>query len=160
MTRAKSSYSLRSIEGGLLVQQKDNVCITTQNLRVVSCEIPNDKQIHDLVFAARVAKHVKSNAIVYAKEKQTVGIGSGQTSRIDAMKIAADKARRAKLSLNQCVLASDAFFPFADSIEYGAKIGIGAVVQPGGSIKDSEVIAAADRHKIAMVFSGLRSFKH
>ena len=156
----KSNYNLRGIEGGLLVQQKDNSRITADNLRVVGEHSANDKQIDDLVFAARVAKHVKSNAIVYAKDLQTLGIGAGQMSRIDAVKIASNKARQAKLSLHQAVLASDAFFPFADSIEYAAEIGIRAVVQPGGSIKDSEAIASADRNGIVMAFSGIRNFKH
>ena len=155
-----SNYSLRSIDGGLLVQQKDNSCITKKELRVVGKHIPDDKQMGDLVFAARVAKHVKSNAIVYVKEQQTLGIGAGQMSRIDAMKIAESKARQAMLSLNQAVLASDAFFPFTDSVEYAAEIGISAIVQPGGSIKDSDVIASANQRKIAMVFTGIRNFKH
>ena len=156
----KSGYSLRSIEDGLLVQQKDNSRITAENLSVVGKYSTDDKQIDDLVFAARVAKHVKSNAIVYAKDLQTLGIGAGQMSRIDAVKIATNKARQAKLSLDQAVLASDAFFPFADSIEYAAEIGIRAVVQPGGSIKDSETIASADQNGIVMVFSGVRNFRH
>ena len=150
-----SNYSLRSIDGGLLVQQQDNSCITKKELRVVGEHAPDDKQICDLVFAARIAKHVKSNAIVYVKEQQTLGIGAGQMSRIDAMKIAESKARQAMLPLKQAVLASDAFFPFTDSIEYAAEIGIGAIVQPGGSIKDSDVIASANQNKIAMVFTGI-----
>ena len=156
----KSDYSLRSIAGGLLVQQKDNSCITGKDLSVAGKYSTDDKQIRDLVFAARVVKHAKSNAIVYARELQTLGIGAGQMSRIDAMKMAMSKAQQAKLSLHQAVLASDAFFPFADSIEYAAEIGIGAVVQPGGSLKDSDVIATADQNGIAMVFSGIRNFKH
>ena len=156
----KSGYSLRSIEGGLLVQQKDNSRITAKDLSVAGKYSADDEQIRDLVFAARVAKHVKSNAIVYARKLQTLGIGAGQMSRIDAMKIAASKARQAELSLDKAVLASDAFFPFADSIEHAAEIGIRAVVQPGGSLKDSDVIAAADQNGIAMVFSGIRNFKH
>ena len=156
----KSDYSLRSIAGGLLVQQKDNSRIMAENLSVAGKYSTDNKQIRDLVFAARVAKHVKSNAIVYARKLQTLGIGAGQMSRIDSMKIAASKAQQAKLSLGRAVLASDAFFPFADSIEYAAEIGIRAVVQPGGSLKDSDVITAADQNGIAMVFSGIRNFKH
>ena len=156
----KSDYSLRSIAGGLLVQQKDDSRITAEDLSVAGKYATDDKQIRDLVFAARVAKHVKSNAIVYASELQTLGIGAGQMSRIDAMKVAASKARQAKLLLDKAVLASDAFFPFTDGIEYAAEIGIRAVVQPGGSLKDSDVIAAADQNGIAMVFSGIRNFKH
>ena len=158
--RQNLNYDLRSIKGGLLLQQKDNSRITAKDLRVVSRCVPDDQQTCDLVFAARVAKHVKSNAIVYAQKQKTLGIGGGQTSRIDAMKIAANKARHAMLSLDQAVLASDAFFPFTDSIEYAAEIGIGAVVQPGGSVKDSDIIAAADQNKIAMAFTGIRNFKH
>ena len=159
-SQKKSNYSLRSIDGGLLVQQKDGFLATEKELRVVSNYVPGDKQICDLVFAARVAKHVKSNAIVYVKKLQTLGIGAGQMSRIDAMKIAASKARQAMLPLDQAVLASDAFFPFTDSIEYAAEIGISAVVQPGGSLKDSDVIDAANQNKIAMVFTGIRNFRH
>lgn len=155
-----SDYSLRSINGGLLLQQKDTARITTNDLRIVSRRIPDDKQLRDLIFAARVAKHVKSNAIVYAKEQQTLGIGAGQTSRIDAMKIAASKAQQAELSLEQAVLASDAFFPFVDSIEYATEIGINTIVQPGGSLKDSDIITVADQNKIAMAFTGIRNFRH
>ena len=156
----ESDYSLRSIAGGLLVQQKDNSRIMENDLNVVGKHSTDDKQMCDLVFAVRVAKHVKSNAIVYARELQTLGIGAGQMSRIDSMKIAASKAQQAKLSLHQAVLASDAFFPFADSIEYAAEMGVRAVVQPGGSLKDSDVISAADQNGIVMVFSGIRNFKH
>ena len=160
LSSQNANYNLRSIEGGLLLQQSDNSCITTKDLRVVTRRIPDSRQIRDLVFAARVAKHVKSNAIVCAKEQKTLGIGAGQMSRIDALKIAASKAQQAALSLSDAVLASDAFFPFADSIEYAAKLGIRAIVQPGGSLKDADVIAAAEHHEIAMVFTGIRNFKH
>ncbi|MBC6414237.1 MAG: bifunctional phosphoribosylaminoimidazolecarboxamide formyltransferase/IMP cyclohydrolase [Chromatiales bacterium] len=156
----QSLYSLRSIEGGVLLQQKDSSCITASDLRVVGQLGLDDKQISDLIFAARIVKQVKSNAIVCVKAQQTVGIGGGQMSRIDALKIATSKAQQAKLSLHRAVLASDAFFPFADSIEYAAKLGIGAIVQPGGSVKDAEVIATANRLGVAMVFTGIRNFKH
>jgi len=155
-----AAYHWRSIDGGFLVQQRDNARIEPQDLRVVSKVLPDDAQRRDLVFAARVVKHVKSNAIVCARDQQTLGIGAGQMSRIDAMKIAGNKAREAKLSLHHAVLASDAFFPFTDSIDYAAQLGIAAVVQPGGSLKDDEVIADADQKNIAMAFTGRRSFRH
>lgn len=156
----KSAYSLRSIESGVLVQQKDYSRIAIKDLQIAGRLTPDNKQMHDLVFAAAVAKYVKSNAIVCVKQQQTVGVGAGQMSRIDALKIAASKAKQAQLSLEQAVLASDAFFPFPDTIEYAAELGISAIVQPGGSIKDSDVIATADRLGIAMVFTGIRNFRH
>ena len=153
-------YSCRSISGGLVLQQPDHLFSNSSAAKVVTKRSPSDAEMRDLMFAERVVKHAKSNAVVYAKDRHTIGVGSGQTSRIDAMKIAALKAARAELKTNGAVLASDAFFPFADSIEYAAELGIGAVLQPGGSIKDGEVIAAADANNMAMVFTGIRHFRH
>ena len=118
---------------------------------------PSDKEIDDLLFAWTVCKHTKSNAIVYARDQQTVGVGAGQMSRVDSVKIG---AMRAQLPVAGSVLASDAFFPFRDGIDEAAKHGITAVIQPGGSVRDEEVIAAANEHNLAMVFTGIRHFKH
>jgi len=123
----------------------------------VARRAPTEKEIGDLLFAWTVCKHTKSNAIVYARNQQTVGVGAGQMSRIDSVKIA---AMRAQLPVPGSVMASDAFFPFRDGVDEAAKHGISAVIQPGGSVRDEEVIAAADEHKLAMVFTGIRHFKH
>ena len=118
---------------------------------------PDESEVKDLLFAWKVCKHVKSNAIVYARQAQTVGIGAGQMSRVDSVKLAAEKSQ---LSTDNCVMASDAFFPFRDGIDEAAKVGVRAVIQPGGSVRDDEVIAAADEHGIAMVRTGIRHFRH
>jgi phosphoribosylaminoimidazolecarboxamide formyltransferase/IMP cyclohydrolase len=129
-------------------------------MRVASKRQPTQEEWADMLFAVRVVKHVKSNAIVYAKNGQTLGVGAGQTSRVASSQIAVWKAAEAKLSLTASVMASDAFFPFRDSIDAAAKAGIRAVIQPGGSMRDDEVIAAANEHGIAMVMTGIRHFKH
>jgi phosphoribosylaminoimidazolecarboxamide formyltransferase/IMP cyclohydrolase len=126
-------------------------------LKVVTKREPTEDEIRDLMFAWIVCKHTKSNAIVYARDEQTVGVGAGQMSRIDSVKIG---AMRAQLPIKGSVLASDAFFPFRDGIDEAAKHGITAVIQPGGSVRDAEVITAADEHGLAMVFTGIRHFKH
>ncbi len=150
-------YAVRSITGGLLVQSADTKRIGADDLRVVSERRPTEAEFRDLLFAWTVCKHVKSNAIVYARDNQTVGVGAGQMSRVDSVKIGAMKAQ---LPLAGCVLASDAFFPFRDGIDEAAKHKITAIIQPGGSVRDDEVIAAANEHGLAMVFTGARHFKH
>ncbi len=152
--------SYHSISGGLLVQDKDQRTINAEDLTVVTEKQPEPSQIADLLFAWRVVKFTKSNAIVFAKDQATVGIGCGQTSRVFAAKIAILRAQAANLSLPGSVLASDAFFPFADSIEVAATNGITAIIQPGGSKRDDEVIAAANAAGITMMFTGIRHFRH
>ena len=150
----------KRVNGGLLVQDRDLGMITAADLQVVSKIQPTDQQMQDLLFAWKVAKFVKSNAIVYAANGQTVGVGAGQMSRINSARIAAIKAEHAGLQVKGSVMASDAFFPFRDGIDNAGQAGIAAVIQPGGSIRDEEVIAAADEHGMAMVFTGMRHFRH
>jgi phosphoribosylaminoimidazolecarboxamide formyltransferase / IMP cyclohydrolase len=161
------STSVKSVAGGLLVQDRDNGRIGLDDLKTVTRRAPSPRELEDLLFAWRVAKHVKSNTIVYAKDGATAGIGAGQMSRIDAARIAARKAEDAAEAAGWsaprtqgCVAASDAFFPFADGLLSAIEAGATAVIQPGGSIRDEEVIAAADAHGIAMVFTGMRHFRH
>ncbi|MEY8263215.1 MAG: bifunctional phosphoribosylaminoimidazolecarboxamide formyltransferase/IMP cyclohydrolase, partial [Bermanella sp.] len=146
--------------GGLLVQDRDNGMITVDDLTVVTKRQPTEQELHDLIFAWKVAKYVKSNAIVYAKDRQTIGVGAGQMSRVNSARIAAIKAEHAGLEVKGSVMASDAFFPFRDGLDNAAKAGIAAVIQPGGSIRDDEVIAAADEAGMTMVFTGMRHFRH
>ncbi|GAB6388023.1 bifunctional phosphoribosylaminoimidazolecarboxamide formyltransferase/IMP cyclohydrolase [Stutzerimonas marianensis] len=153
-------WDFKRVNGGLLVQSRDIGMITEADLKVVTQRAPTEQEIHDLIFAWKVAKFVKSNAIVYAKNRQTVGVGAGQMSRVNSARIAAIKAEHAGLSVPGAVMASDAFFPFRDGIDNAAKAGITAVIQPGGSMRDPEVIAAADEAGIAMVFTGMRHFRH
>ena len=150
----------KRVNGGLLVQDLDIGMIGADDLKVVTKRAPTDAEIHDLVFAWKVAKYVKSNAIVYAKNRQTLGIGAGQMSRVNSARIAAIKAEHAGLPVTGAVMASDAFFPFRDGIDNAANVGIQCVIQPGGSMRDAEVIAAADEHGMAMVFTGMRHFRH
>jgi phosphoribosylaminoimidazolecarboxamide formyltransferase/IMP cyclohydrolase len=152
--------SYRSISGGLLVQEQDLAVINPSDWQIKTTIKPDPAQLQDLLFAWQVVRFVKSNAIVYAKNGQTCGIGAGQTSRIMSCEIGIIKAQQAGLSLTQCVMASDAFFPFADSIEAAAKVGVSAIIQPGGSLRDQEVIQAANDLNIAMIFTGIRHFKH
>jgi phosphoribosylaminoimidazolecarboxamide formyltransferase/IMP cyclohydrolase len=147
----------KQISGGMLVQTRDIHRLSSDDLKVVTKRQPSEAEIRALLFAWTVCKHTKSNAIVYARDGQTVGVGAGQMSRIDAVKIG---AMRAQLPTAGSVLASDAFFPFRDGLDEAAKHGITAVIQPGGSMRDAEVIAAADEHGLAMVFTGVRHFKH
>jgi phosphoribosylaminoimidazolecarboxamide formyltransferase/IMP cyclohydrolase len=158
---------LRNVSGGFLVQSRDAGQVSETQLRVVTRRRPTDAELADLIFAFRVAKHVKSNTIVYAKDGATVGIGAGQMSRVDSARIAAWKAEEAAkaagLSISLAkgsVVASDAFFPFADGLLAAAEAGATAVIQPGGSMRDDEVIAAADERNLAMVFTGMRHFRH
>jgi phosphoribosylaminoimidazolecarboxamide formyltransferase/IMP cyclohydrolase len=151
---------LHSVPGGVLVQQPDRAPLAEEELRVVTQRAPTEQELQALRFAWRVVKHVKSNAIVYTSADQTLGIGAGQMSRVDSSRVAIMKAGLASLSLSGSALASDAYFPFPDSLELAAGAGASAVIQPGGSVRDSEVIAAADRLGIAMVFTGHRHFRH
>ncbi|MCB1853517.1 MAG: bifunctional phosphoribosylaminoimidazolecarboxamide formyltransferase/IMP cyclohydrolase [Halieaceae bacterium] len=150
----------KRVNGGLLVQDRDLGMVAAAELRVVSKVQPSEQQLQDLLFAWKVAKFVKSNAIVYAANGQTVGVGAGQMSRINSARIAAIKAEHAGLEVKGSVMASDAFFPFRDGIDNAGKAGIAAVIQPGGSIRDEEVIAAANEYGMAMVFTGMRHFRH
>ena len=150
----------KRVNGGLLVQDRDNGMVTESDLKVVTKRVPTEAEMRDLLFAWKVAKFVKSNAIIYAKNNQTVGVGAGQMSRVNSARIAAIKAEHAGLQVAGSVMASDAFFPFRDGIDNAAKVGIAAVIQPGGSMRDEEVIAAADEHGMAMVFTGMRHFRH
>ncbi len=150
----------KRVNGGLLVQDRDLGMVTEAELKVVSKLHPSDEQMRDLLFAWKVAKFVKSNAIVYASNGRTVGVGAGQMSRINSARIAAIKAEHAGLAVKDSVMASDAFFPFRDGIDSAGQAGIAAVIQPGGSIRDEEVIAAADEHGMAMVFTSMRHFRH
>lgn len=155
-----SQADYKRVNGGLLVQDQDLGMIDKAELKVVSKIAPTDEQLDDLIFAWKVAKYVKSNAIVYAKNRQTIGIGAGQMSRVNSARIAAIKAEHAGLAVEGAVMASDAFFPFRDGIDNAAKAGIKCIIQPGGSMRDDETIAAADEHGIAMVFTGMRHFRH
>ncbi|MCK5825807.1 MAG: bifunctional phosphoribosylaminoimidazolecarboxamide formyltransferase/IMP cyclohydrolase [Desulfuromusa sp.] len=148
----------KRVNGGLLVQEAD--LLLSADLKVVTKRAPTDKERQDLDFAWRVAKFVKSNAIVYCRDGMTIGVGAGQMSRINSARIAAIKAEHAGLEITGAAMASDAFFPFRDGIDNAAAVGITAVIQPGGSIRDEEVIAAADEHGIAMLFTGMRHFRH
>ena len=159
-TERIGGFDYKRVNGGLLVQDRDNGMITPDDLKVVTKRQPTEKEMHDLIFAWKVAKFVKSNAIVYGKNRQTVGVGAGQMSRVNSARIAAIKAEHAGLEVKGSVMASDAFFPFRDGIDNAAKAGIAAVIQPGGSIRDEEVIAAADEAGMAMVFTGMRHFRH
>ncbi|SVE42651.1 uncharacterized protein METZ01_LOCUS495505, partial [marine metagenome] len=159
--------SLRQLSGGFLTQQRDNGHIERDKLKTVTRRAPSEAELEDLIFAFRVCKHVKSNAIVYVKNGATVGIGAGQMSRVDSSRIAAWKAAEAAEAAGEeqsravgSVVASDAFFPFADGLLAAAEAGATAIIQPGGSMRDEKVIAAADENGLAMVFTGMRHFRH
>ncbi len=151
---------IRGVAGGLLVQDPDQHRIHRDQLRVVTKRAPSDEEMAGMLFAWNVAKHVKSNAIVYARGDRTLGIGAGQMSRVDSSMMAALKAKEAGLDLHGCAVASDAFFPFADGLLEAVKVGATAVIEPGGSVRDQDVIKAADEHEVAMVFTGVRHFRH
>lgn len=153
-------FDLKRVNGGILVQDRDFGMVELEDLKTVTEKAPTEAQLKDLLFTWKVAKYVKSNAIVYAKDQMTVGIGAGQMSRVYSAKIAGIKAHDENLQVAGSVMASDAFFPFRDGIDAAAEAGIAAVIQPGGSMRDDEVIAAANEHGIAMVFTGMRHFKH
>jgi len=156
----RNNIDVKRVGSGLLMQTADIREVHRDELKTVSKRVPDDRELTDLLFAWRVAKFVKSNAIVYAKECRTIGIGAGQMSRVVSAKIAGLKAEEAGLVVPGAVMASDAFFPFRDGIDAAAAAGIRAVIQPGGSMRDAEVIAAADEHGLAMVFTGIRHFRH
>ena len=160
LKKAEPAFDYKKISGGLLIQDKDLITLDSEDMKCVSSNQPSDSQIEDLLFAWKVAKYVKSNAIVYAKNQMTIGIGAGQMSRIYSAKIAGIKAADENLEVNGSVMASDAFFPFRDGIDAAAQAGIKAIIHPGGSMRDDEVIAAANEHNIAMIFTGIRHFKH
>ncbi|MDY6941377.1 MAG: bifunctional phosphoribosylaminoimidazolecarboxamide formyltransferase/IMP cyclohydrolase [Pseudomonadota bacterium] len=155
-----NQWELRTVGGGLLVQQRDGLALNPDALRVVSQRAPSDEELQNLLFAWKVAKFVKSNAIVYAGAGYTIGIGAGQMSRVYSARIAGIKAADEGLEVKGSVMASDAFFPFRDGIDAAAEAGVTAVIQPGGSVRDEEVITAADEHGLAMVFTGIRHFRH
>ncbi len=154
------AWDFKRVVGGLLVQDRDDGLITRNDLRIVTQRAPTEQEIIDLLFAWKTCKFVKSNAIVYAKNSQTIGIGAGQMSRVYSARIAAIKADDEGLEVKGSVVASDAFFPFRDGVDSAAAVGVTAVIQPGGSVRDAEVIAAADEHGLAMVFTGMRHFRH
>jgi len=158
---------LKQVSGGFLVQDKDNGRLTKDDLKVVTKRPPTEAEMNDMLFAWKVAKHVKSNAIVYVKDGATVGVGAGQMSRVDSCRIAARKSQDMANTLGLpapltqgSVVASDAFFPFADGLLTAAEAGASAVIHPGGSMRDDEVIAAADEAGLAMVLTGMRHFRH
>ncbi|MCZ6803714.1 MAG: bifunctional phosphoribosylaminoimidazolecarboxamide formyltransferase/IMP cyclohydrolase [Proteobacteria bacterium] len=158
--QAIQQLNMKRVSGGLLIQDKDQGMVTVDDLKVVTKREPTEQELNDLIFAWHVVKYVKSNAIIYAKNNQTIGIGAGQMSRIYSARIAAIKAEDEKLEVAGSVMASDAFFPFRDGLDSAANAGVRAVIQPGGSMRDEEVITAADEHGIAMVFTGMRHFLH
>ena len=160
LAHAAAEHDYKRVGGGLLVQSPDARVVEAVELRVVTRKAPDQAQIKDLLFAWRVAKYVKSNAIVFVKDGMTVGVGAGQMSRVDSARIAAIKAKNAGLSLDGSCAASDAFFPFRDGLDVVIEAGAAAVIQPGGSMRDDQVIAAADERGIAMVFTGVRHFRH
>ncbi|MGC4028843.1 MAG: bifunctional phosphoribosylaminoimidazolecarboxamide formyltransferase/IMP cyclohydrolase [Steroidobacteraceae bacterium] len=157
---AQPGWELRSVTGGVLVQDRDLGRVNADALRCVTRRAPTDAERRDLLFAWRVAKFVKSNAIVFTRDLATVGVGAGQMSRVYSSRIGAIKAEDAGLTVRGAVMASDAFFPFRDGIDTAATQGVTAVIQPGGSVRDAEVIAAADEHGLAMLFTGMRHFRH
>ena len=160
LEHGSNAYDLKRIGGGVLVQTPDNHRLVRNDLKVVTQKKPTEQQMDDLLFAWRVAKYVKSNTIVFCRNMQTLGIGAGQMSRVDSAKIATIKAREAGFDLTGSVVASDAFFPFRDGLDVVVQAGAQAVIQPGGSIRDDEVIAAADEQHVTMVFTGVRHFRH
>jgi phosphoribosylaminoimidazolecarboxamide formyltransferase/IMP cyclohydrolase len=154
------AWDFKRVNGGLLVQDRDDGSVTLQQLKLVTRRQPSEQEIVDLLFAWKVVKFVKSNAIVYCKDRRTIGIGAGQMSRVYSSRIAAIKAADEGLDLSGSVVASDAFFPFRDGVDTAAAAGVCAIIQPGGSVRDAEVIAAADEHGLTMVFTGIRHFRH
>jgi phosphoribosylaminoimidazolecarboxamide formyltransferase/IMP cyclohydrolase len=155
-----AEYDYKKISGGMLVQTRDTRGLTREELKVVTKRAPTEEELDALLFAWTVCKHTKSNAIVYARAGQTVGVGAGQMSRVDSVRIGAARAQAHGLEVKGSVLASDAFFPFRDGLDEAARHRITAVIQPGGSVRDAEVVAAADEHNLAMVLTGVRHFKH
>jgi phosphoribosylaminoimidazolecarboxamide formyltransferase/IMP cyclohydrolase len=159
-TSINSGFDLRKVSGGILVQDQDNVFVKASDLKIVTKRQPSEEEIRDLLFAWKIAKFVKSNAIVYVRDEQSIGIGAGQMSRVYSARIAGIKASDENLVVEGSVMASDAFFPFRDGLDAANQAGITAVIQPGGSRNDAEIITAADEHGMAMVFTGIRHFRH
>jgi len=160
LAHGTQAHDYKRVGGGLLVQTSDSRSLDSKDFKLVTRAAPSEAQRSDLVFAWCVAKYVKSNAIVFCRDRMTLGVGAGQMSRVDSVRIAATKAADAGLSLKGSVVASDAFFPFRDGLDALAEAGATAVIQPGGSVRDAEVIAAADERGIAMIFTGVRHFRH
>jgi phosphoribosylaminoimidazolecarboxamide formyltransferase/IMP cyclohydrolase len=158
--RAESLREVRAVIGGVLVQDRDQKPVNSRDFKVVSKRQPTADEMTAMMFGWRVVRHIKSNAIVYTGKERTLGVGAGQMSRIDSSRIAVWKAQEAKLSLQGSAVCSDAFFPFPDGLIAAAEAGATCAIQPGGSVKDAEVIAAADAHGMAMVFTGMRHFRH
>lgn len=158
--RGLNSHDVKRVGSGLLIQTADTHELQRGDLQVVTKKAPTEQELEDLLFAWKVAKFVKSNAIVFCKDGMTMGVGAGQMSRLDSARIASIKAQHAQLSLQGTVVASDAFFPFRDGLDVVVDAGASCVIQPGGSMRDQEVIAAADERGVAMVFSGVRHFRH
>src|SRR5690606_28481577 len=156
----RAELDLKRVAGGLLVQDRDIGTVRRENLKVVTARAPSEQEMSDLLFAWKTVKFVKSNAIVYCRDRQTIGIGAGQMSRVYSARIAGIKAADEGLVVPGSVMASDAFFPFRDTVDSAAEAGITAIIHPGGSMRDGEVIEAADEHDIAMVFTGMRHFRH
>ncbi|MDK2648616.1 bifunctional phosphoribosylaminoimidazolecarboxamide formyltransferase/IMP cyclohydrolase [Vibrio vulnificus] len=159
-TTKTTGFDVKRVNGGLLVQDRDQGMVSLDDLKVISKRQPTEEELKDALFCWKVAKYVKSNAIVYSKGDMTIGVGAGQMSRVYSAKIAGIKAADEGLQVEGCVMASDAFFPFRDGIDAAAEAGIKCVIQPGGSMRDDEVIAAADEHGMAMIFTGMRHFRH
>lgn len=159
-TSKTTSLDYKRVNGGLLLQDRDQGMVGLDDVKVVSKRQPTAAEMKDLMFCWKVAKFVKSNAIVYAKNSMTIGVGAGQMSRVYSAKVAGIKAADEGLEVQNSVMASDAFFPFRDGIDAAAEAGISCIIQPGGSIRDEEIIAAADEHGMAMVFTGMRHFRH
>jgi phosphoribosylaminoimidazolecarboxamide formyltransferase/IMP cyclohydrolase len=155
-----SGVDIKRVNGGVLIQDRDTGMVDMDDLKVVTKRQPTEQELKDLMFSWKVAKFVKSNAIIYVKDGMTIGVGAGQMSRVYSAKIAGIKAADENLEVKGSVMASDAFFPFRDGIDAAASAGISAVIQPGGSIRDEEIIAAADEAGMAMVFTGMRHFRH
>lgn len=160
LSKAQPAMDYKRVNGGLLVQERDLGMINLAEIKVVSRRQPTEDELRDALFTWKVAKMVKSNAIVYGKSLQTIGVGAGQMSRVNSARIAAIKAEHAGLKVAGSVMASDAFFPFRDGIDNAADVGVSCVIQPGGSMRDEEVIQAADEHEMAMIFTGMRHFRH
>jgi phosphoribosylaminoimidazolecarboxamide formyltransferase/IMP cyclohydrolase len=159
-TQGVAGFDFKKVSGGLLVQTSDLGVITADDLKVVTKLAPTAEQVRDMLFAWTVVKYVKSNAIIFCRDNMTIGVGAGQMSRVYSTRIAAIKAADESLEVKGSVMASDAFFPFRDGIDAAAEHGISAIIQPGGSMRDEEVIEAADEHGLAMVFTGMRHFRH
>ena len=157
---ALPSQTYRSVLGGVLVQDRDEKIETPEDLKTVSQKAPTSEEIEDMLFANKIVKHSKSNAIVLAKNRQLCASGVGQTSRVDALRQAIEKAHSFNFDLNGAVMASDAFFPFADCVEIAHQAGVDAVIQPGGSVRDQDTIDYCNAHDVAMVMTGIRHFKH